>query len=137
MRRFSPNSRSAPSTPILVLRRSVDPAFSLPDGCGFSTTPCSSVTNALEILHHGHHRAVLCDLDMPRASRTDLVKTVCADFPDVAVVVITPPAKLRQGILAMLDGASGYIQTPLQPDTVIAGLRSALMRKQLDTAARQ
>jgi DNA-binding response OmpR family regulator len=50
------------------------------------------------------------------------------------VVAVTRPGKLRNGILAMIAGASGYVQTPLQPDTVVTSLRSALRRKRLDSA---
>jgi DNA-binding NtrC family response regulator len=65
-----------------------------------------------------------------------LLNVIRANFPDVAVVVITRPGKLRNGILAMIEGASGYIQTPLQPEMVATCLRSALRRKQLDSTVR-
>jgi DNA-binding NtrC family response regulator len=57
-----------------------------------------------------------------------------AEHPDVAVVVITAPDDLRRAVLATISGASGYIQTPLQPEAVAAVLRSSLDRKQSEFA---
>lgn len=105
------------------------------NGSGFSVTPCSNANEVLKILHQGHHRALLCDVETPGTAGVGLLNAVRADFPNVAVVVVAPPKKLRNGIMAMMAGASGYIQTPLVPAVVAASLRSALRRKQLDSAA--
>jgi DNA-binding NtrC family response regulator len=136
MRKVTGDSRQSASTPVLVVGRSAASGLSLLDGCEFSATPCPDAKNAIKMLHRGNHQAVLCDLDSSDARGKALLSTVFANFPDVAVVVVTRPAKLRHGILAMIAGASGYIQTPLQPESVAASLRSALKKKQLDSAAR-
>ena len=104
--------------------------------CGFPATPCLTVKDALKLLVKGRHQIVLCDLDSPGISNKELFNRVRADFPDVALVVVTRPEKLRDGMLAMVEGASGYIQTPFQPELVASGLRSALTRKRLESAMR-
>ena len=123
-------------TPLLVVGTSAKSGISLLDGREFSATHCLDACEALQILRLGRYQAVLCDLELPGEGGMMLVSSVQAGFPDVAVVVITRPGKLRNGILAMMAGASGYIQAPLQPEIVTASLRSAMRRKQLDSAMR-
>jgi two-component system C4-dicarboxylate transport response regulator DctD len=137
MRKASGDSKRDSGTPVLVVGKSTKTGLPLLDRCEFSATPCLNARDALKMLSTGRHQAVLCDLEMPGTGGMVLSDNVCADFPNVAVVVITPPGKLRQGILAMIAGASGYIQMPLQPQTVVASLRSALQRKRLDAAMRR
>jgi len=134
MRKNPVHSRSVASTPVLVVGASVSDGPFLADGCGFSATSCLDAGDALEMLRQGLHQVVLCDLDTHGSDGMVLLKAVCADFPQVAVVAVTRPGKLRNGILAMIAGASGYIQTPVQSDTVVTSLRSALRRKRLDSA---
>ena len=134
MRKASGDSKRDSGTSLLVVGKFATAGMSLPGRCEFSATPCRDARDALKMLGQGRHKAVLCDLEMPGLDGMGLLYNVCADFPDVAVVVITPPGKLRNGVLAMLAGASGYIQTPLQPGVVVASLRTALKRKQLNSA---
>jgi DNA-binding NarL/FixJ family response regulator len=88
------------------------------------------------MLSEGHHQAILFDHAMPGMNGELLLKTVCADFPGVAAVAVTQPGELRHGVLAMLAGASGYIQSPLRPEVMTANLRTALTKKWLDSAVR-
>lgn len=88
------------------------------------------------MLSEGRHQVVLCDLEMPARDGMVLLKSVRAGFPDVAVVVIAEPGNLRRAILAMIAGASGYIQAPLERESAAASLRSAMKRKELDSALR-
>jgi DNA-binding NtrC family response regulator len=136
MQRNSADSRRDSVAPFLVVGRTAKTALTLLNGCGFSWTPCPEVRDALKLLHKGRHRAVLCDLDLTGVDGKKLLNTIRTDFPEVAVVAVTRPGKLRHGILAMIAGASGYIQTPLQPAEVAACLLNAMKRKQLDVALR-
>jgi DNA-binding NtrC family response regulator len=136
MGKDSGNQKKDTGTPLLVVGSSAKSGLSLLDGHEFSATPCLDARDALRMLSQGRHQVVLCDLEMPGMGGMVLVNSVHAGFPDVAVVVITRPGKLRHGILAMIAGASGYVQAPLQPEIVAASLRSALRRKQLDSAMR-
>ena len=128
MRKLPGNYRAAASIPVLVVGSSAENGSILVDGCGFSATPCVDAGDALEI--------VLCDLDLHESGGKVLLNAICADFPGAAVIAITRPGKLRNGVLAMIAGASGYIQMPLHPATVVASLRGALRRKRLDSAVR-
>lgn len=136
MGKDSGHQKKDAGTPLLVVGSSAKSGLSLLDGHEFSATPCRDASDALRILGLGRHQIVLCDLEMPGKGGMVLVNSVHAGFPDVAVVVITRPGKLRHGILAMIAGASGYIQAPLQPEIVAASLRTAMTRKLLDSAMR-
>jgi len=136
MRKLPGNYRAAASIPVLVVGSSAENGSIFVDGCGFSATPCVDAGDALEMLRRGRHQVVLCDLDLHESGGKVLLNAICADFPGAAVIAITRPGKLRNGVLAMIAGASGYIQMPLHPATVVASLRGALRRKRLDSAVR-
>ena len=136
MRKLSCNSRAHTRIPVLAVGSSAKNGPTWLDGYGFSATPCLDSSEALKILSEGHHQAILYDHAMPGMNGELLLKTVCADFPGVAAVAITRPGELRHGVLAMLAGASGYIQSPLRPEVIGASLRTALAKKWLDSAVR-
>jgi DNA-binding NtrC family response regulator len=99
---------------------------------GISATLYSNVKEASEALGKWHYHAVLCDLKM-RGVR-QFLQLVRDKFPDVAILVVTHPGCLRLGILATLSGASAYIQTPLEPRTVVSIMERALESKRLASA---
>lgn len=136
MRKSSLECRANLDTPVLMVGRSAQASVRLPAGCGFSATSCPDERNALTILRQGRHQAILCDLRTTGTGGKGLLNDVRAEFPDIAVVVVTTPRKLRHGILAMMAGASGYVQTPLLPENLTASLSGALKRKHLDMATR-
>jgi len=88
------------------------------------------------MLGQRRHRGILCDIDMPGMDGMQVVQRGCVGFPDVAVIVVTRPGDVYSGILAMISGASGYIQAPLKPENVATKIGSALKRKHLESALR-
>ena len=86
------------------------------------------------MLGERRYNAVVFDMDHPETQRTQFLSRVCEGFPDVAVVVVTKPASLRRGMLAMISGASAYMLKPLQSENASAGLVRALRKKQLESA---
>lgn len=78
--------------------------------------------------------AVLYDLGMPGGA--EFPSQVAAQYSDVALIAVTREGELRGGLLAMMAGASGYIQSPSRPEVVSASLRGALTRKRLECALR-
>jgi DNA-binding NtrC family response regulator len=99
---------------------------------GISATLCSNVQEASDVLGKGEYQALLLDLKMRGANQ--FLQHVRAKFPSVAVLVFTQPRDLRLGILATIEGASAYIQTPLEPKTVVSVLKRALQFKRLSSA---
>jgi DNA-binding NtrC family response regulator len=64
----------------------------------------------------------------------ELMTRVHERFPEVSFVMVIEPENLRNGILAMISGASDYILTPLEPDTVVLSVNRALQRRRIESA---
>jgi len=99
---------------------------------GISATLCPDFEEASQALSNSEYHAVLCDLKIRGAGQ--FLTRVRKQFPEVAVVVLTHPGDLRSGILATMDGAFGYVQTPLKPQIVASVVQRALASKRLALA---
>ena len=117
---------------LIVMGNDAKAALSSVSEYGISATLYSNVKEASEALGKLKYHAVLCDLKMRGARR--FLRLVRDKFPDVAILVVTRPHCLRLGILATLNGASAYIQTPLEPRTVVSVMERALESKRLALA---
>jgi DNA-binding NtrC family response regulator len=125
---------SVPQASVLVVGTSSKANASLLAESGLLATPCPTGKLALEVLARERYQAVLWDLDMPGSDAMEQIRRISADFPHVAFIALTKPQDLRRGMLAMISGAAGYIQSPLHPKTVAQSFESALKRKQLESA---
>jgi DNA-binding NtrC family response regulator len=109
-----------------------DPLVLMLANTGFSGEVCGSGDQALGMLKDHSFQGVICDNTMPGMGAMELLNEVRANFPDVAFVMVAEPGDVRQGVLAMIAGASDYLLKPLQSETVVASLRRALKRKRLE-----
>jgi len=88
-------------------------------GLSFNRTEeAGNGVEALEKLNAGPVDIILCDINMPEMSGTELVKKVrelpaCAD---TKIIMVTTESS--QGIVdgAMADGANGFITKPFTPE---------------------
>jgi DNA-binding NtrC family response regulator len=96
---------------------------------GLAAEVCSNGRQALTLLTHTCFQGVLCDYT---AGGMELLDEVRTNFPEVAVIMIMESGHVRQGVLAMIAGASDYLLKPLQPDAVVASLHRAVKRKRLE-----
>ncbi len=81
--------------------------------------------------------AALCDIRMPGESGMDLLRELTADFPDLAVVVMTAVNDPRIADVAFDSGAFGYLIKPFETNELLISLASALKRRDLESARRQ
>ncbi len=123
------NAGRAVSVSFLVVGDSSESSASWLASAGLSGTACSSGDRALELLGQRRFQAVFCNLRTSGMDGMELLSRIRSGFPEVAVVMVTEPQDLRYGILAMMSGASDFIQLPLQPSGVTASLARALKRK--------
>ena len=119
---------------VLVVGATLKASIPMLASSGASIVPCPDEKRALKMLGERRYHAVVFDMDHPETQRTQFLSRVCEGFPDVAVVVVTKPASLRRGMLAMISGASAYMLKPLQSENASAGLVRALRKKQLESA---
>lgn len=99
---------------------------------GFSSEGCGSGDQALGLLKTSSFQGVLCDYTMDSMGGMELLNEVRTKFPEVAFVMVADSGDVRQGVLAMIAGASDYLLKPLQADAVVASLRRALKRKRIE-----
>ena len=83
-----------------------------------STEEAGNGSEALEKLNAGPVDIMLCDINMPEMSGTELVKKVreisaCADTK-IIMVSTESSQELIDGLMA--DGANGYITKPFTPE---------------------
>ena len=119
------------SARILVVGTSSEHSVRLLADSDLTAEWCSSGRHVLGKLRQNSYDVVLCDLNM---GGIELMAQVHERFPEVAFVMVIEPENLRNGILAMMSGASDYILTPLQPDTIVLSLNRVLERRRIESA---
>jgi two-component system, NtrC family, nitrogen regulation response regulator GlnG len=130
----SSQPRRDSSISILLIGASVKVCVPLLSRRGLSATLCPDAKSAIKMLSAARYQIALCYIDAPWERWTRFLNLVRQEFPEVAVVVVTKPRDLRRGVQAMVSGASGYVQTPIEPKTLVTVLQSALKRKRLEAA---
>jgi signal transduction histidine kinase/DNA-binding response OmpR family regulator len=74
---------------------------------------------------------VFLDIRLPDVAGVELLAPLKALHPDIALIIITAFASLETAVQALNDGASAYINKPLNIDEVLAILREALEKQRL------
>jgi DNA-binding NtrC family response regulator len=93
---------------------------------------CTSSKQAIGMLRKETFQGILCDLTTSSTESMDLLIQIRVSFPAVAFVMVTSPKGLRDGILALIAGASGYLVKPLTPEAIPESARRALDRKHFE-----
>ena len=112
--------------------------------CRMKTMTASSAEEALEILDQHPVDILLTDLKLPQSSGLDLLKRTQAQYPDVAVIVLTQYGTITSAIESTRHGAVDYVQKPFRPEELQARLErvardvllnqeNRLLREQLRT----
>jgi putative two-component system response regulator len=127
--------------PIKVLIVDDDAAFArsmcrILVAAGYDCSEAASGAEARERLDGGGIAAALCDVRMPGESGLDLLASLAADFPDVAVVMTTGVDDPPTAALAFAIGAYGYLIKPFTTNELCITLDGALRRRELEAARR-
>jgi len=75
---------------------------------------------------------VLCDVNMPDGSGIDLLRTISAQRPDIATVMVTGHDDARLAETALDLGAYGYVIKPFAPNELRISVVNALRRRKLE-----
>jgi putative two-component system response regulator len=106
-------------------------------GHGYSCVEAASSAEAHAVLDTEQDvAAVLCDIRLPGPSGTELLIELAADFPDVAVVMITGVDDPGVAEVAFGLGAFGYLVKPVETNELLINLAGALKRRDLEAAQR-
>jgi DNA-binding NtrC family response regulator len=75
----------------------------------------ASAEEAVQRFRGGTYHIVLADLQLPGESGVDLVRTLRAEAPATAVVVLTGHASVSSAVQALKLGAVDYLKKPVNP----------------------
>jgi DNA-binding NarL/FixJ family response regulator len=93
-------------------------------GSGWSVVEAATGFEALEALRRAPFDVAIVDLSMPGMSGLDLTRRIKAEFPHVAVLMLSMHAEEAYALRAFRSGANGY----LTKDSAAAELASAVRK---------
>lgn len=93
---------------------------------GFTTFPCSSAVDALEVLQKNNVDVVITDIKMPDITGIELLEKVGNINPEIPVVLITGFADLDTAIEAIKKGAFDFITKPYEIDYLAHSIEKAI-----------
>lgn len=86
----------------------------------------SSGEQALQLTSTASPQVVLMDMAMPGMDGIDTTRRLVALHPDVFVIALSTHNDPRQVVGALDAGAHGYLVKDVEPDVLVAGIRSVL-----------
>jgi two-component system nitrogen regulation response regulator GlnG len=87
---------------------------------------------ALPLLGEQEVAVVVLDLTMPHVSGAELLEQVAADYPDIAVIVMTATNDLPTAVQCMQKGAIDYLVKPVDESRLISSVKRALEMRVLN-----
>jgi DNA-binding NarL/FixJ family response regulator len=84
--------------------------------------------DALELIHQLRTTpsdVLLLDLNMPKRNGVELLKDIKAEFPSVAVLILSMYPEEEFGIRSLKAGASGYLSKQGEPELIPKAIRIA------------
>lgn len=101
---------------------------------GYETRTAATAEEALRQCEEQRFDLILLDLNLPGLSGVDFLRRL-SDWPTPPVVlVVSGQSDIQTALDAVRLGAADYLEKPVQPEKLIAGVRAALM---LSAARRQ
>jgi DNA-binding NarL/FixJ family response regulator len=89
-------------------------------------TVVSSGAEALERIEQDRPHVAVVDLGLPDMDGVELLRTLHARYPDVALVVLTVTTAEARILAAIRAGACGYLFKEDAPENLLAAVREAL-----------
>jgi len=94
-----------------------------PHACEWSITEAGTGFQALECLRRQHFDLAIVDLSMPGMSGLELIRRVKADYPTVAILVLSMHAEEQYAMRAFKAGANGYLTKDSAAVELVAAVR--------------
>src|SRR5678815_654390 len=93
---------------------------------GFEVTTASSGKEGLALLSQHTFDLVYMDIRMPDMNGLEVLKSIHATYPQLAVILVTGQPDLNSAVSALRHGALDYLQKPLKPELIIERAKAAL-----------
>jgi DNA-binding response OmpR family regulator len=98
------------------------------DSGGYATGRAGTVGEALDRIRAGPVAAVVTDIRLQsQDDGLELLRRIKAEWPPLPVIVCTRFASVREAVLVTKLGATDYLEWPVDPDSILAAIRGALM----------
>ena len=101
---------------------------------GYVCLTAANATSAWQILQQQSVDLVTAGINMPVVSGVQLLDQIKADFPDIAVLMLTGCGETATAIRALTQGACGYLLKPVQREELVfqvhQGLERSLLRRE-------
>jgi putative two-component system response regulator len=102
----------------------------------YECVTAESAAAARRVLKEADIALVLSDVNMPGESGIDFTREVLAEYPNIAVVMVTGMDDRSYADAAIELGAYGYILKPFKPNELIINVGNALRRRALEIESR-
>ena len=99
---------------------------------GFDCLTAASAGEARELLATEPVTLILSDVNMPGESGLDFAREVSADYPEIAIVMVTGLDDRHHAEVALEHGVYGYILKPFKPNELVINVVNALRRRTLE-----
>ncbi len=107
---------------------------SLLETAGFRTTAVGSGRRGIDAFRAAPAPVVMLDLQMPELNGMQVLPTLLAIDPDVAVIILTGHGDVDCAVEAMRIGAWDFLTKPTSVDTMIPCIRRAFEHRGVVTA---
>src|SRR4051812_28898289 len=101
----------------------------------FSCICLDRLETAIERLRRGDITAVVLDLGLPDSSGLNSLSRLCAEFPELPIVVLTAFEDENAALEALREGAQDYLlKSEISCNAVVRAIRFAIERKRGEQA---
>lgn len=104
---------------------------------GYEIDTAQTGQEAIEKARGRYFNMVLLDIKLPDIEGVKLITPLKEMHPDIVILMITAHASLETATQALNEGASAYVNKPLNMDEVLATVRESLEKQRLVTENRQ
>ena len=101
---------------------------------GYEVNTASSGNEAIKLLQENLYDTILLDLNMPNGSGYDVIDHVVDNGVHVKVIVVSGNTDFDSTRNALKQGAYDFLKKPYVPDELLATVKNATSKKQLELA---
>ncbi len=93
---------------------------------GYGTSEAATLKEARALFEAERFDAILLDMNLPDGNGLDFVPEVRAEFPDIAIVVITGAGDVPEAVDALKKGADNFLTKPVDMGELDVFLRKSI-----------
>lgn len=102
------------------------------DRSNYNCTLAANASEAHEFLKVREFELILCDMNMPGQSGLDFIRSVLAESPDTAAIMVTGMCDPIIAYVSLQIGVFDYVTKPFDQSRILVSVASALRRRDLE-----